>query len=287
MRNPFRVARFTNATTGVLERGAIAVFEDGSFLGQGMMDPLPAGASATVPFALERAIAIDKEQKFDELGARISKVENGELTIERDSVMLTKYRVKNGGDKLAKVIIKHPRQSDARLYEPPQGTEDNVGTATALVPGRVPPHVTGEIDVDERRTVKREEDWFTNVADNAVKAYLADKGGDKATQTKLAALWQIRNDFVSKNDGRTKLAREQADLSSQSEETRRNLKAIEKNKQADQLRAKLTQHLGEMATRLDTITKETVELDAKLAELRVRFKEAVREIRIAPRGPDR
>ncbi len=41
--HPFRVARFTNGAGGVLERGPIAVFEGGAFLGQGMVEPLPAG----------------------------------------------------------------------------------------------------------------------------------------------------------------------------------------------------------------------------------------------------
>mgnify|MGYP000860388835 CR=1 FL=1 len=54
--HPFRVVRFTNKSGGALEKGPIAVFEAGSFLGQGMVDPLPDGATATVPFALERGI---------------------------------------------------------------------------------------------------------------------------------------------------------------------------------------------------------------------------------------
>ena len=75
-RHPFRVARFTNSAGGTLERGPIAVFEGGAFLGQGMVDPLPAGATATVPFALERSIAVDQDRKFDEMGARLAKIEN-------------------------------------------------------------------------------------------------------------------------------------------------------------------------------------------------------------------
>ena len=55
-RHPFRVARFENATGGLLEKGPLAIFESGSFLGQGMLDPLPAEAKATVPFALERGL---------------------------------------------------------------------------------------------------------------------------------------------------------------------------------------------------------------------------------------
>ena len=119
--HPFRVARFANRSGGVLERGPIAVFEEGAFLGQGMVDPLPNGATATVPFALERSIAVDHDRKYDEQGERVAKIENGELTIERDEVTQTKYRVRNGGDVAAKVLVKHPRNTGARLYGPRPG----------------------------------------------------------------------------------------------------------------------------------------------------------------------
>ena len=160
--HPFRVARFTNGTAGVLERGPIAVFEGGAFLGQGMVDPLPVGATATVPFALERSIAVDQDRKFDELGARIAKIENGELTIERDRVTQTKYRVRNGGDQPAKLLVKHPRIEGARLFAPPAGTEDNVGTGSALVPASFAPHATAELVVDERVDERRATDWFAS-----------------------------------------------------------------------------------------------------------------------------
>ncbi len=41
-----------------------------------------------------------------------------------------------------------------------------------------------------------------------------------------------------------------------------------------------------MATRIDELTKQSVELDAKLAELRVLFKETIRELNfVAPAKP--
>ncbi|MEO6419875.1 MAG: DUF4139 domain-containing protein [Polyangiaceae bacterium] len=280
MSHPFRVARFSNRTGGVLERGPIAVFESGSFLGQGMVDPLPDGASATVPFALERALAVDKEQKFDELGERIAKIENSELTVERDAVTQTKYRLRNGGELSAKILVKHGRINGTRLFNPPKNTEDNVGSGSALVPATVLPHATNELTVDERATVRRNQDWFSVVADNAVKAYLADPKSDRATVAKLSAAWKIRTEIVTKTEARQKLSLEQQNLSQQTEETRRNLRAIEKNKSAGALQGKLTGRLGEMATRLDDITKQAVEIDSKLAELRVSFKEIIREIKI-------
>ncbi len=284
--HPFRVARFANKTGGAIEKGPIAVFEEGAFLGQGMVDPLPDGATTTVPFALERSIAVDQERSYDELGERVAKIENGELTVERDAVTLTKYRLRNGGEKPAKLLVKHTRINGARLFQPPPQTEDNVGAGSALVPATVPGHGTGELKVDERSTMRRAQDWFSAVADSAIKAYLADPRSDKEAVAKLTAAWAVRNEIVAKLEARTRSAQEQAEIGRSTEETRRNLKAIEKNKVADALRAKLTARLGEMALRLDEITKQMVEVDAKLAELRVRFKEALRDLKVtAPATP--
>jgi hypothetical protein len=283
--HPFRVARFANQSGGALERGPIAVFEQGSFLGQGMVDPLPDGATTTVPFALERAIAVDLTRSYDERAERVAKIENGELTVERDAVQLTKYRLRNGSLLAAKILVKHPRANGTRLFEAPKGTEDNVGTGSALVPSTIGPHATSELVVDERATLRRGQDWFSPVADNAVKAYLVDPKADARVVGKLRAAWAIRDEIVTKSDARQKVVAEQQNLTAQTEETRRNLRAIEKNKAADALRVKLTARLSETSTRLDEITKQMVEIDAKVAELRVRFKEAIREITIVVPPP--
>ncbi len=285
--HPFRIVRFVNNTPGVLERGPIAVFERGSFLGQGMVDPLPAAATATVPFALERALAVDSERKNDELGERIAKIENGELTIERDGVLQTKYRLRNGGDVDAKILLRHPRVHGARLHRPPVGTEENVGTATALVPGNLKARGTTELVVDERTTNRRREDWFTIVSDNAVKAYLADARADANVKAKLVPAWALRGEIVSRIEARAKLAQEQYTLSQQTEETRANLRAIEKNKTAGQLRAKLTARLAETSTRIDEVSKRIVELDAKLAEQRIQFRELLRDLVVTAPLPPR
>ncbi len=271
---------FANGTKGVLERGPIAVFEEGSFLGQGMVDPLPIGASTTVPFALERGLAVDRESKFDERGARVAQIENSQLVIERDGVTQTTYRLRNGLDTPAKMLVKHARASGTKLFQPPKNTEDNVGTGSALVPAVVAPHATATLVVDERATNRRGEDWFTPVADVAIKSFMADPKAPRDVVQKLSIAWQVRTDILSKSDARGKLGQEQSDLQEQTEETRRNIVAIEKNKAADSLRAKLTQRLAASATRLDEIQKQVVELDAKLAELRVQFREAIRDIKV-------
>jgi hypothetical protein len=74
--------------------------------------------------------------------------------------------------------------------------------------------------------------------------------------------------------------REENDLRRATEETRANLKALEKNTAAADLRAKLTARLAEDSTRLDRVQKRTVEVDLSLAEQRVRFTDALRGLKL-------
>jgi hypothetical protein len=285
--HPFRVARFTNATKGLLERGPIAVFEKGAFLGQGMLDPLPSQATATVPFALERSLAVESEQQNLELGARLFKIEAGELYVERDSVTRTLYKLKNGGDSSAKVLVRHPRLRAARLFKPPAGTEDNLGTGNALVPISVQAGARAELTVEERQPTQENTNWIAPVADEAVRAYLADPRADKAVAAALSAAWAQRDALKKASDERDSLIQSQSELEKSARETRLSLEAIEKNKQAGDLRAKLTARLGDVTTRLDGITKKLVELNLRTSELEVRFRDAIRELHLTAPLPPR
>jgi hypothetical protein len=276
--HPFRVARFTNKTGGLLERGPLAIFTEGAFLGQGMTDPLPDGATATVPFALERTLAVEQERETREEGARLFHIEGGALTIAREQVILTRYRLRNGAGHDAKLLVKHARIGGARLVNPPPGTEDNVGTASALVPTLLAAHATSKLIVDERQQVTWAIDWLAPLADDAVRAYLADRRADATVAAQLRAAWEFRRVLAKAIDEREKLGTQDGDLRRATEETRANLKALEKNTSAADLRARLTARLAADAARLDGISKRIIEIDLSANEQRVRFNEAIRAV---------
>jgi hypothetical protein len=245
-----------------------------------MTDALPDGATATVPFALERTLAVETERDSHEEGARVYKIEAGALTIARESVTLTRYKLRNGADRTAKLLLKHPRVGGARLVKPPAGTEDNLGAGSALVPAEVAARASGTVTVDERQQSMRQVSWLDPLADEAVRNFLADKRSDPATAKVLAAAWTIRKALISASEERAKLTAEDADLRRGTEETRNNLKALEKNTAAGDLRAKLTARLGADSARLDQVTKRTVEVDLAINEQQVRFADAIRGLKL-------
>jgi hypothetical protein len=278
--HPFRVARFTNSTKGLLERGPIAVFERGSFLGQGLLEPLPPKATATVPFAIERSVGVAQEFREDQTGSRLYRIESGRIWIERDVSNVRTYHVDNGGDSPTKLLVKHPRIPGTRLFKPPTGTEDNTGTGSALIPVELKAHTKTDLKVDERRPAQEPADWLSELADDAVKGYVADARANPELVKRLRDAWALRDTLRRATDEFGKLSNERNELERASEETRRNLRAIEKNPQAGDLRQKLTKRLTEASTRIDTITKRTIELQMSIDEQQVRFRDAVRDLRL-------
>jgi hypothetical protein len=240
-----------------------------------------------VPFALERTLAVETQRDYHEEGARLFKIEAGQLQIARDSVSLTRYRVRNGGPDLGKVMVKHARMSGARLVKPPAGTEDNVGTGSALVPLDVPAGKTETLTVDERQQSVRYVDWLDPLAEDAVRAYLdgATVKPDPAIAKALGGAWAIRKTLAAAVDERNKLGNEEANLRRATDETRQNLKALEKNAAAGDLRAKLTSRLASDSAHLDRVMKRIVEVDLTINEQRVRFKDAVEGIKLTLDAP--
>ncbi len=285
--HPFRVARFTNATKGLLERGPIAVFEKGSFLGQGLLEALPPGGTATVPFALERSIGVQSEVHVNERGARLARVETGNLTIERDTVIRTTYKIQNGANDAAKMLVRHGRRPGTRLYHPPPDTEDNTGAGTALLPMEVRALGRAELIVDERAATQQNADWLSALAEAAVTAFIKDDRADKTQRDALVSAWQIRQSWKKLDDEQSTLNAEREELSRTQEELRANLEAIRKNEQAADLRRKLTKKLDESATRFDKVQKRLVELSVATREQQIRFRDAVHDLRITTVPPPR
>jgi hypothetical protein len=281
-RHPFRVARFKNPTRGLLEKGPIAVFEAGAFLGQGVLEPLAAGGEATVPFALERAVAVDSDRKGETRDARLARIEAGRLTLERDQVLKTTYRLRNGSEAPVKLVVRHARVPGMRLVRPPDGTEDQVGKGTALVPATVAAAGSGELIVEERRAFQAGADWLSPEADEAVKGYLADPRADARISGPLAKAWEIRKALVAAQREQEKLQGEREILSTAAEEAREGLRAISRNtKGVEELRQRLAGRLGELEEKLARLAKRLVELELQVNEQRVALQDRLQEIKLA------
>jgi hypothetical protein len=279
--HPFHVARFVNRSGAMLERGPIAIFEEGAFLGQGMLDALPDGATATVPFSLDRGLAVSRASATAVEGARLVSMRRGALTIERFNVRRSTFHVRNGTDAAARVMVREALEG-AELFEPPTGTETSNGNA--LAPCAVPAHGEADVRVTARAPFTLSVDLADEQGGLAVEQYLRDGRPAAAVATALRAALELRRTHDALTRERADVEQRRNDLEQGAEETRQNLSVIMRNPQAADLRAQLTARLGRTATEVDRLTRRVVELDVEIAERRVRLAEAVRTLEVdAPR----
>jgi seryl-tRNA synthetase len=171
-----------------------------------------------------------------------------------------------------------------KFIQPPKGTEDNVGAGSALVPVEILGHASKELVLDERQGSRQAEEWLNNLADDAVKEYLAAPDGKGEAAAQLRVAWTIRTDWKRLTDEAERLQSEQNDLQTSTEETRENLRAVEKNKAAEDLRRTLTARLTKASARLDEVTKRLIQVHMQIKELELRFREAVKLVRIPARA---
>lgn len=275
-RHPFNVARFVNRTGAMLERGPLAIFEAGAFLGQGLLDPLPNEATAVVPFALERGLAVESTSTFDVEGARLLRIRRGEVQIERFRTTRTTYTVRNGMDRDARVLIRTPTPEGTSLFEPPTGTESANGSA--LVPVRIATHGRSEQLIVARSPFSITTNWADRQAVEAIRAFIAQNRAPRDVIDALRTALELQEQVTSLSGQRDEEMNRLRDLQINSQETRDNLEAIRRNPGAADLRARLTARLAQVSGQIDQITRHAVDLDTQIGERRVRLSEAVRTI---------
>lgn len=118
------------------------------------------------------------------------------------------------------------------------------------------------------------------LADEAVKAYVDDRRAEAPVVAQLKAAWEIRQVLVRATEQQQSLATEDQERRRATEETRANLKALEKNAAAADLRGKLTKRLAADSARLDVLGKQLIEVRLKVNENQIRFNEAIRAIKL-------
>ncbi|MBL8680573.1 MAG: DUF4139 domain-containing protein [Myxococcales bacterium] len=277
-RHPFNVARFVNRTGSMLERGPLAIFEAGAFLGQGMLDPLPNDATAVVPFALERGLAVENTSTYDVEGARLVGIRRGVVQIERFRTTRNTYRVRNGMDRDARVLIRIPTPEGTSVFEPPPMTETANGAA--LVPVRIAARGRSEQLVVVRAPFAMSTHWGDPQAIEAIRGFIQGGRAPRATIDALTGALELQEQINRLSVERGEHITRRNDLQTNAQETRDNLESIRRNPAAADLRARLTARLTQVSGEIDQVSRRIVDLDTQIGERRVRLSEAVRTIEV-------
>ncbi|MFM7321606.1 MAG: hypothetical protein ACKO5K_08800 [Armatimonadota bacterium] len=115
---PMNAVRLRNDTGLHLKAGPVTLFDDGVYAGDARMPDIPPTDSRLITYALDLALAGEKQDKG---GSRIETgilIRRGVLEIQRKEIRETAYTVRNKGTKARNLLIEHPFESEWKLVAP-------------------------------------------------------------------------------------------------------------------------------------------------------------------------
>jgi hypothetical protein len=285
--NPYRVIRFKNSTPFALESGPISIYSGGSFVGEGISEPVSAGVAVTIPFAVEGSLLVTSRLQHTGDELRLVKIVRGVMEIENYSRRTTTWEMKSQQPRPGEttLYVRQPRLGGSYELAPrPPGTEDLPDAY--LIPIKLAAKaLEAKLEVVEQTPARSTLSIWDTRSIALLEGILAQGSLDAAIRTKLAPLVKLRQEVAridTEIEGKT---RTRAELDQRADETRANLEAIRRDPAAGALRKRLSDRLEQFAKDGDRLGRELVELQTRRTERKVALEDLMQGLDLTPPKP--
>ncbi len=125
-KHPYRAVRLTNDSGFAIEQGPMAIYQEGSFVGEAVGGRIEVGTSTFIPYALEGGMLVSLEEQVKDASAELLTIANGVVTCETKRVSLFKYTIQRQvddarHDKVNVLYLQRQQRTDWHIVDPPKG----------------------------------------------------------------------------------------------------------------------------------------------------------------------
>ena len=285
--NPYRVIRFKNSTPFALESGPISIYAGGSFVGEGISEPVSAGVAVTIPFAVEGSLLVNSRQQYGGDEMRLVKIVRGVMEVETFSRRKTTWEVtaQQARKEDTTLYVRHTKAGGSFTLMPrPAGTEDLPDAY--LIPIKLAGGaVTASLDVVEQTPSRSSLSIWDSRSITLLEGILAQGTLDRGIRAQLEPIVKLRQEIGridTEIQGKTSTRLE---LDQRAQESRANLEAIKKDPAAGALRKRLSDRLEQFTKDGDRLGRELVELQTRRTEKKITLEDAMQNLELIPREP--
>ncbi len=252
--NPIRCVEFENTTGLTLEGGPVTVLDQGTYVGEAMLDTMKPTETRLVGYAVELAVRVS--DSHEQLSQRVTRVvvQGGTLVATASVVMQTVYLFASKADKSQRTYVDHPRPgSNWQLVEPAAAHEITENFWRL------------KLDVAANQTtrlvVRMEQSQPTlyglfDANDQQLEAWASDRWIDAATAAALKAAFAIRRRIAELEQLVQRLNGERQQLHGEQARIRDNLKALNERPSEKDLRERYIRTLTSQEDRLEAIERD-------------------------------
>ncbi|MCE9564797.1 MAG: hypothetical protein K8U57_22415 [Planctomycetes bacterium] len=254
--NPMRCVEFENTTGLTLEGGPVTVLEQGSYVGEAMLDTLKPTEKRLVGYAVELAVRVlDNIKSYRQNVSRVV-IKNGVMFTHYGQVSQTTYTFTSKSDKEQKLYLDHPRgnsqNGDWQLFDTPAPHEitEHFWRFKFILPNKSMTFVVKMQQPDSQMF------YLGDISDTQVTAWVEGRFIDKQTETVLRDSFKIRHEIAAFEEKLRQLATEREQIHAEQKRIRDNLGSLGERASEKELRERFVRTLGQQEDRLEVIAKD-------------------------------
>jgi len=259
---PQRAVWLTNTTGLTLDGGSVSVLDDETFSGEGIFDPIRPGEKRLLSYATD--LAVNASSRGDSESQRVSRIVISKGNMRQVSEIREKktYTFRNEDSSPRTIIIEHPVRSGFELKSELQPAETTPDWLRFRL--EVPPKQTASLIVEEARPSSANF-ILTNLSQNQLALFVSQHSISPAIQSAFQEVLAQKDSVIALTGQKNTRDEETEKIFDDQQRLRENIKALKGTPEEKPLLQRYTQQLNDQETRLETLQKESAQLDSQIA----------------------
>lgn len=277
--HPYRVVVFKNSTGFTLEKGPVAVYSGGTFVGESFVDRMEKGTTTFLTYSVDGSVTLASERGTSQEGLKLLKIVDGQIVSEVLEIDRSKHKVENRHEQPITAFVKAGRRSGWTLRKQPVGT---IETAEAFfLPVEVPGAGSAELQVEWTKKLVRQVGIDTGVSTTVLRVYLEAGTAPPEVAKQLRRVLEIKGRIGDIEREEARLEKQHRELSAEQGRVRDNLNLLRKTKGNEVLQKTLVEKLAKLEADLGQLSAKRVKLSDEKAELSGQMTVIIRQITLS------
>jgi hypothetical protein len=273
---PLRALWLTNTSGATLDGGSFNVLEDGTFSGEGLVDPMKPGERRLLSYAADLGVRVESKLHNEREHVAKVKIFRGVMTHSTEWRERQTYTVRNENTDARTVVIEHPVRPGYKLSD--NSAKPNETTASFYrFRLNVEPKRTAILPVEEFRPVASTY-YLTSLTNDEIEMFVQQQMIDPATEKALRQIMTQKGavgDLDSQMESRNK---EMSSIFEDQQRVRENLKALKGSAEEKELTQRYTRQLNQQEDRVQSLRSEIDGLRGKRNQAQAELNRMVQDL---------
>ncbi len=267
-----------NLTNLTFEGGSLTVIDRDAYAGEALMERLKPKEQRLISFALDLGMNVRVRNNQDREPVKLVKVVSGVFQVHYFQTNEKTYQISNQTDRDKILYIEYPVRDGWELTDktpkPDYTTQRYHRFRVELKAFENKDLVVGE------RQGLMDSYALTNFSSSDLQLFLTRRYVDEPTRQKLAALINLRSQINQIEQKIEALEAEEEKISSDQKRLRENIEALAKTPEAKTLITRYIAKANDQETRIESIEKETANLEAEQTKIEAQLANEIRNFEI-------